>query len=58
MILPTFSSVETGSIISKIVRFVINFETGSKPMQVMHVYEVQLATYPGIDNEIIYLRRL
>lgn len=52
--MPTYTSVESGQIISKIVRFVVNLEEGSKSVEVVHLYEVQLGMYPGVDNEIIY----
>ncbi|MED4886426.1 hypothetical protein MKY88_11940 [Lysinibacillus sp. FSL R7-0073] len=45
-----FASVESGHITSKIVRFVVE----SYGKEVLHVYEVQFAFYPGANNEIIY----
>ena len=48
--MPNYTSIETGHLISKIVRFVVDL--GSS--KALHVYEVQFAVYPGINNERIY----
>lgn len=48
--MPNYSSVETGRLESKIIRFVVDING----QEVVHVYEVQLAVYPGVNNEQIY----
>lgn len=53
--MPTFSSVEQGEIQSKIIRFVVNLESGSLSKTAIHIYEIQFGMYPGSDNEILYL---
>lgn len=48
--MPNFTSVETGRLESKIVRFVVDLDG----QEALHVYVVQFAVYPGSNNEVIY----
>lgn len=48
--MPNYTSVETGRLESKIIRFVMDIDG----TEALHVYEVQFAIYPGSNNEIIY----
>ena len=48
--MPNYISVEKGQLESIIVRFVVDINGTN----VLHVYEVQLAIYPGANNEMIY----
>lgn len=52
--MPSYSSLETGEVYFKLLRFVVKIPSGDSTVEAVHVYEVQYATYPGADNEILY----
>ncbi|HHT7165327.1 TPA: hypothetical protein ACTZ3T_001622 [Bacillus cereus] len=49
--MPNYTSVESGHLKSKIVRFIVDIGGGT---EALHVYEVQFAVYPGLNNDVIY----